>query len=59
MGLLIYKPNGADLEELKALFAAGRLAPVIDEVFPLERVADAVRRLADGAARGKVVVAIQ
>lgn len=37
---------------------AGRLRPVIDSVFPMERVADAHRRLASGEAFGKVVLTI-
>jgi len=36
----------------------GRLRPVIDSVFPMERVADAHRRLASGEAFGKVVLTI-
>jgi putative PIG3 family NAD(P)H quinone oxidoreductase len=36
----------------------GRLHPVIDSVFPMERVADAHRRLASGEAFGKVVLSI-
>jgi NADPH2:quinone reductase len=37
---------------------AGRLRPVIDSVYPIERVADAHRRLASGEAFGKVVLRI-
>ena len=37
---------------------AGRLRPVIDSVFPMNRVADAHRRLASGEAFGKVVLTI-
>jgi len=38
------------------LISAGSLSPVIDSVFPLERVADAHRRLESGAHIGKVVL---
>lgn len=38
---------------------AGRLRPVIDSVFPMERVADAHRRLGSGEAFGKVVLTIR
>jgi NADPH:quinone reductase-like Zn-dependent oxidoreductase len=58
MGLMIYKPNPADLERLAALAVEGKLVPVIDSVHSLERTADAMRRLADGHALGKVVVSI-
>jgi NADPH2:quinone reductase len=37
---------------------AGRLRPVIDSVFPMNRIADAHRRLASGEAFGKVVLTI-
>lgn len=38
--------------------AAGRAAPVIDEVFPLERIADAHRRMQSDASFGKIVLTI-
>jgi NADPH:quinone reductase-like Zn-dependent oxidoreductase len=47
------------LEELKTVLGhveAGRLRPVIDSVFPLDRIRDAHRRLAERAVFGKVVV---
>jgi NADPH:quinone reductase-like Zn-dependent oxidoreductase len=56
MRLMIYKPNAADLERLAAYFVEGKVVPVIDSTFPIEQAADAVRRLADGHACGKVVV---
>jgi len=47
------------LEDLKRIVehvGAGRMAPVIDSRFPLERIADAHRRLAERAVFGKVIV---
>ena len=47
------------LEELKRVVehvGAGRMTPVIDSRFPLEKIADAHRRLADRAVFGKVIV---
>jgi NADPH:quinone reductase-like Zn-dependent oxidoreductase len=47
------------LEEVKTVLGhmrAGRLRPVIDSTFPLERIQDAHRRLADRAVFGKIVV---
>jgi putative PIG3 family NAD(P)H quinone oxidoreductase len=38
------------------LISSGRVRPVIDAVFPLERAADAHRRLESGEAMGKVVL---
>jgi NADPH:quinone reductase-like Zn-dependent oxidoreductase len=40
------------------LFARGRIAPVIDSRFPLERVADAHRRMEAGAHFGKILLTI-
>ncbi len=50
--------NGDDLAELARRIDAGEVRPVVDEVFPLERAAEAVARLESGAVRGKVVIAI-
>lgn len=49
---------GSFLERFGGALEAGRLRPVIDSVFPMERVADAHRRLASGEAFGKVVLTI-
>jgi NADPH:quinone reductase-like Zn-dependent oxidoreductase len=43
---------------LAEFLAAGRLAPVIDRTFGLEQVPDAIRYLAAGHARGRVVIAV-
>ncbi len=56
LGLLVWRPSTGDLEDMKALFAAGTVVPVIDRTFPLEETADAFRLLGDGMAKGKVVV---
>lgn len=45
-----------DLAWLAERAAAGELTAVIDGVYPLEEVADAMRRLATRHARGKVIV---
>ncbi|WP_431278200.1 NAD(P)-dependent alcohol dehydrogenase [Leifsonia poae] len=54
---LISKENAADLAELGRLVEAGSLDPAIDTVYPLAQAADAIRHLAEGRARGKVVLA--
>jgi NADPH:quinone reductase-like Zn-dependent oxidoreductase len=60
MGLLLaWKPFKAeDVETLKELIAAGKVRPVIDRTFPLGEVADALRYVDDGHARGKVVITV-
>jgi putative PIG3 family NAD(P)H quinone oxidoreductase len=40
------------------LLEAGRVRPVIDSVFPLDRVADAHARMATGAHAGKIVLTV-
>jgi NADPH:quinone reductase-like Zn-dependent oxidoreductase len=58
LGNVLMKPNQADLLFLKALCDAEKLSPVIDLRFPLSQVADAVRYVEDGRARGKVIITI-
>ena len=45
-----------DSDELAELFAAGAIRPYVSAVFPLERVGEALRAVADRRALGKVVV---
>ena len=54
----VMKPNQADLEYLKALIEADKVISVIDKVYPLSEVADAIRHLEEGHARGKVVITV-
>jgi NADPH:quinone reductase-like Zn-dependent oxidoreductase len=58
MGLLLsWKPFAPDdVDELKRLVANGKVKPIIDRRFPLEEVAEALRYVDDGHARGKVMV---
>jgi NADPH:quinone reductase-like Zn-dependent oxidoreductase len=53
------QPNGADLSELAALMSAGRLSTTVQEVFPLDRAADAHRLLEGGHVRGKLVIRVK
>ncbi len=45
-----------DLTALEELLESGRIRPVIDRVYPLERAAEALAYVAQGHAQGKVVV---
>lgn len=56
---LFVHPDGAQLAEIAALLESGRIRPVIDKVFPFEQAADALAYLAQGRARGKVVVRLR
>jgi NADPH:quinone reductase-like Zn-dependent oxidoreductase len=47
-----------DLVVLRAMLEAGKMTPVIDRTYELSAVADAMRYLQKGHARGKVVITI-
>lgn len=47
-----------DLKRLGAIAASGGFTPVIDQVFPFERIVDAHRRVDTGRKRGSVVVTL-
>ena len=50
------KRSKADLIILKALIEEGKLTPVIDKSYPMGQIADAVRYLETGHARGKIII---
>ncbi|HMM55100.1 MAG TPA: NADP-dependent oxidoreductase [Candidatus Desulfobacillus sp.] len=56
---LFMHPSGAQLEEIGRLIEAGKFRPVIDRVFPLEQVREALSHVEAGHATGKVVVAVK
>lgn len=53
---LLVKPNGAQMGLIADLVAQGKVHPVVQEVFPFSRAADAHRLLEAGHARGKLVL---
>jgi NADPH:quinone reductase-like Zn-dependent oxidoreductase len=54
----IAKMRPEDLAFLAGLTADGKLTPVVDRVYPLADVAEAITYLETGRARGKVVVSV-
>lgn len=58
LGSMMAKPNQNDLAYIKELLETGKLKPVIDRRYPLSEVADAIRYLYEGHARGKVVITV-
>ncbi|MDD0837632.1 NADP-dependent oxidoreductase [Curvibacter sp. HBC61] len=58
-GFLFVRPDGAQLAHIGALLSAGSLRPVIDKVFPFDQAQAALAYLAQGRAKGKVVVQIR
>lgn len=53
---LFVHPDGAQLTEIGKLLEAERIKPVIDKVFPFEQAKGALEYLAQGRAKGKVVI---
>ena len=58
LGTFICSENHEDLLVLKELIEAGKVTPVIDRTYPLNEAPKAMRYLADGHARGKVVITV-
>jgi NADPH:quinone reductase-like Zn-dependent oxidoreductase len=54
----IAKLNKGDMETLRDLLVAREVTSVVDDVFPFERVADALEHMGGGHPRGKIVVTV-
>jgi NADPH:quinone reductase-like Zn-dependent oxidoreductase len=53
------KPSQQDLNTVGELVKAGKVTPVIDRRYGLSEVAEAIRYLEEGHARGKVVITLE
>jgi NADPH:quinone reductase-like Zn-dependent oxidoreductase len=53
---MFVRPDGAQLAEIGKLLENGSVRPVIDKVFPFTEAVEALAYLAQGRAKGKVVV---
>lgn len=58
LGTFVASENAEDLATLQALVEAGKVTPAIDGTYPLSEAPAAIRHLADGHARGKVVISV-
>jgi NADPH:quinone reductase-like Zn-dependent oxidoreductase len=56
--MFIATQRHTDLEALSALIEGGKVTPVVGATYSLERVADALRHLAAGEARGKIAIGV-
>ncbi|CRM35021.1 NADP-dependent oxidoreductase [Pseudomonas sp. 24 R 17] len=56
---LFARPEGAQLTEIGKLLESGQIQPVIDKVFAFEQAKEALDYLAQGRAKGKVVIKIK
>jgi NADPH:quinone reductase-like Zn-dependent oxidoreductase len=59
MGSMLAKLNQKDLVFMKERIEEGKVKPVIDRRYSLSEVAEAVRYLEEGHARGKVVITVE
>ena len=55
---IFMNPNGAHLEEIKALIEDGKIKPIIDTVYPFTECIKAFSHLESGRAKGKIVIKI-
>jgi NADPH:quinone reductase-like Zn-dependent oxidoreductase len=53
------RPNTEDLTTVHELMKTGKVTPVIDRCYRLNEVAEAIRHLEGGQARGKVVITLE
>ena len=51
-------PDMDDLATIRKLIEKGNVTPRIDRIYPLEETADALKYVADGHAKGKVVIQV-
>ncbi len=58
MGMMLAELNKKDLTILGDLMQSGKMTPVIDRTYPLSQIAEAIRYLEQGHARGKVVITV-
>ncbi|KAI7845014.1 hypothetical protein COHA_001380 [Chlorella ohadii] len=56
--VVLVSPNGAQLTEIGKLWEEGKVKPVIAEVLPLDKAAEAQDRTKQGHNRGKIVLKI-
>jgi NADPH:quinone reductase-like Zn-dependent oxidoreductase len=59
INFLAAKPKQKDLEFIAMLANDGKLKPVIEKHYPLDKTAEALRYLCEGHAKGKVVIKVQ
>ncbi|MCC9608747.1 NAD(P)-dependent alcohol dehydrogenase [Blastopirellula sp. JC732] len=57
-GMVLASSRKKDLQAIYGLAEQGKLRTIIDEVFPLDRAADAHRKSEDGHAVGKIVLQV-
>jgi NADPH:quinone reductase-like Zn-dependent oxidoreductase len=59
MGMMLAEIRQEDLTTLADLMQSGKVKPVIDRTYPLDQIAEAMRYLEAGHARGKVILTVE
>ena len=59
MRLFSAKPNQQDLNYLRELIEAGKVVPLIEKSYPLSETAEAIRYMAEGHVRSKLVITME
>jgi NADPH:quinone reductase-like Zn-dependent oxidoreductase len=54
----VVEPSGAQLREIGALIDAGRVRPIVAQIFPLTQIRQAFEAAATGHPRGKIVITV-
>ena len=57
--ILVVPQNRKDLSSITELCEAGKVVPVIDKRYPFSEVPEALRYVAEGRAKGKVVITLE
>jgi NADPH:quinone reductase-like Zn-dependent oxidoreductase len=58
LGTFVASENHEDMIVLGELVESGKVTPIIDRTYPLGEVAEAIRYLEEGHARGKLVIRV-
>jgi NADPH:quinone reductase-like Zn-dependent oxidoreductase len=58
VAFFIAKFGKEDMETLRSFLEDGRMTSVVDSVYPLDEIADALRHMGGGHPRGKIVVTV-
>lgn len=51
--------NREDMNILKDMLVAGKIKPVVEKAYPMEKISDAMRRFGTGHAQGKIVITMK
>ena len=58
LGILGHKPN-KDMEFIKELYETGKIKPVIDKIYTLNEVPEALQDLGNGNVQGKAIITVK